>query len=69
MTPLEAACAAEGLALIYLAAPTSSGVPVNRIVAAGGLPERNKLLMQIYADVTNREYRIVRSALAGRAAA
>ncbi|MGI9060241.1 MAG: ribulokinase [Ktedonobacteraceae bacterium] len=28
------------------------GVPVREIVAAGGLPERNKLLMQIYADVT-----------------
>ena len=44
---------------------TQNGVPVNRIVAAGGLPERNKLLMQIYADVTNREFRVVRSALAG----
>ena len=44
---------------------TSSGVPVTRIVAAGGLPERNRLLMQIYADVTNREFRVVRSALAG----
>jgi len=28
------------------------GAPVREIVAAGGLPERNKLLMQIYADVT-----------------
>lgn len=28
------------------------GIPVREIVAAGGLPERNKLLMQIYADVT-----------------
>ena len=28
------------------------GVPVREIVAAGGLPERNTLLMQIYADVT-----------------
>jgi L-ribulokinase len=27
-------------------------VPVKEIVAAGGLPERNKVLMQIYADVT-----------------
>ena len=26
--------------------------PVNEIVACGGLPERNQLLMQIYADVT-----------------
>jgi L-ribulokinase len=44
---------------------TNSGVPVNRIVAAGGLPDRNKLLMQIYADVTNREFSVVKSALAG----
>ena len=38
-----------------------SGVPVRRLVAAGGLPERNRLLMQIYADVTRREIGIVRS--------
>ena len=31
---------------------------VNEIVVCGGLPERNKLLMQIYADVTGREIRI-----------
>jgi L-ribulokinase len=30
----------------------NSGVPVHEIVATGGLPDRNKLLMQIYADVT-----------------
>jgi L-ribulokinase len=35
-----------------------SGVAVNEIVACGGLPERNKLLMQIYADVTGREIKI-----------
>ena len=35
-----------------------NGVAVNEIVACGGLPERNKLLMQIYADVTGREIRI-----------
>ena len=28
------------------------GVPVREIIATGGLPDRNKLLMQIYADVT-----------------
>jgi L-ribulokinase len=38
-----------------------SGVPVRRLVAAGGLPERNRLLMQIYADVTQHEISIVRS--------
>lgn len=42
-----------------------NGVAVDRIVAAGGLPERNQLLMQIYADVTNREFRIIQSALGG----
>lgn len=39
-----------------------SGVPIKEIVAAGGLPERNKLLMQIYADVTGREFRVIGSA-------
>lgn len=33
----------------------AAGVAVNDIVACGGLPERNPLLMQIYADVTGRE--------------
>ena len=36
----------------------ANGVAVDEIVACGGLPERNKLLMQIYADVTGREIRI-----------
>jgi L-ribulokinase len=40
---------------------SAAGVPVRRLVAAGGLPERNRLLMQIYADVTNHEIGIVRS--------
>ena len=38
-----------------------SGVPVDRIVACGGLPDRNRLLMQIYADVTGREFSIAAS--------
>jgi L-ribulokinase len=33
----------------------SGGVAVDSVVACGGLPERNKLLMQIYADVLGRE--------------
>jgi L-ribulokinase len=37
------------------------GVPVERIVACGGLPERNRLLMQIYADVTGREFSVAAS--------
>ncbi|MCL7452891.1 MAG: ribulokinase [Anaerolineae bacterium] len=36
----------------------ANGVAVDEIVACGGLPERNKLLMQIYADVTGREIRV-----------
>jgi L-ribulokinase len=39
----------------------AAGVAVNEIVACGGLPERNRLLMQIYADVTGREFRIAAS--------
>jgi len=38
-----------------------NGVPVNELVAAGGLPEKNKMLMQIYADVTGREIKIAGS--------
>jgi L-ribulokinase len=36
----------------------SKGVPVKRLVACGGLPERNPLLMQIYADVTGLEIKL-----------
>ena len=39
----------------------SSGVAVDRIVACGGLPQRNKLLMQIYANVTGREFGVAAS--------
>ena len=35
-----------------------NGVPVNEIVATGGLPDRNRLLMQIYADVTGRKIKV-----------
>lgn len=40
-------------------------VAVNELVAAGGLPERNKLLMQIYADVTGREIKVIGTTQAG----
>ena len=36
----------------------TNGVPVHEIVATGGLPDRNKLLMQIYADVTGRPIKV-----------
>jgi L-ribulokinase len=38
----------------------SKGVHVKELVACGGLPEKNKLLMQIYADVTGREIRLAK---------
>ncbi|MBB6671770.1 ribulokinase [Cohnella nanjingensis] len=38
-----------------------SGVPVREVYACGGLPQRNPLLMQIYADVTNREIKVADS--------
>ncbi len=39
-----------------------NGVAVNELVTCGGLPEKNKLLMQIYADVTGVELKIAASA-------
>ncbi|MFD2044787.1 ribulokinase [Ornithinibacillus salinisoli] len=38
-----------------------NGVEVNELYACGGLPHKNKLLMQIYADVTNRPIKIADS--------
>jgi L-ribulokinase len=42
----------------------SHGMPIESLYACGGLAERNELLMQIYADVTRRPIRLVRSGLA-----
>ncbi|MGL4650597.1 MAG: ribulokinase, partial [Caldilineaceae bacterium] len=36
----------------------ANGVPVHEIVATGGLPDRNKLLMQIYSDVSGRPIKV-----------
>lgn len=47
---------------IIIDAFDKSGVAVNEIVACGGLPDKNEMLMQIYADVTNREFKIAESA-------
>lgn len=38
-----------------------NGVPVHELYACGGLPQKNKLLMQIYADVTNLEIKVAAS--------
>ena len=46
---------------VIIEAFEKNGVAVNEIVATGGLPEYNKLLMQIYADVTGREVKIAAS--------
>ena len=37
------------------------GVEVNELYACGGLPQKNRLLMQIYADVTNLPIKIAAS--------
>lgn len=38
-----------------------NGVEINELYACGGLPQKNRLLMQIYADVTNRTIKIADS--------
>jgi L-ribulokinase len=38
----------------------SQGVRVEHLVACGGLPEKNQLLMQIYADVTGRDIKLAK---------
>lgn len=39
-----------------------NGVRVDELVACGGLAARNKLLLQIYADVTGRAFKVAESA-------
>jgi L-ribulokinase len=50
---------------VIIEAFEDNSVPVNELVATGGLPERNRLLMQIYADVTGREIGVGASNQAG----
>lgn len=38
-----------------------AGISVDRIVLSGGIPRKNQLLVQIYADVCNREIQICQS--------
>jgi len=42
----------------------SQGIEVKELIAAGGLPEKNALLRQIYADVTGRSFKLAGSAQA-----
>ncbi len=50
---------------VIIEAFEENGVAVDEIVATGGLPGRNKLLMQIYADVTGREIMVADTDQAG----
>jgi L-ribulokinase len=43
---------------VIIEAFEKNGVRVDELVACGGLPEKNKMLMQIYADVTGRNIKI-----------
>ncbi len=43
---------------VIIEAFEKNGVNVNELVACGGLPEKNKMLMQIYADVTGRDFKV-----------
>lgn len=39
----------------------ANGVPVSEVVAAGGLPQKSPFIMQVYADVTGKPFRIPES--------
>ena len=39
----------------------NNGLPIEELYACGGMPHKDKLLMQIYADVTDREIKIASS--------
>lgn len=44
---------------------TQAGVPVQKLCAAGGIPMKDSLMMQIYADVCNREIAVAGSGQSG----
>ncbi|HET6872860.1 MAG TPA: ribulokinase [Sporolactobacillaceae bacterium] len=41
----------------------NKGIEIKEIYATGGIPHRNRLLMQIYADVTNKTIKLSRTTL------
>jgi L-ribulokinase len=43
---------------VIIEAFESQGVAVNEVVGCGGLPDRSRLLMQIYADITGRVFKV-----------
>ena len=49
---------------VIIEAFEAQGIAVRELVAAGGLPEKNALLRQIYADVTGRSFKLSGSAQA-----
>jgi L-ribulokinase len=53
--------AIEGMAMhtrIIVERMADCGLSVKRIINAGGIPQRNDLLNQVYADVLNREVHV-----------
>jgi L-ribulokinase len=49
---------------VIIEALEANGVPVNEVIAAGGLADKSPLIMQIYADVTGKPYRLTGSSQA-----
>lgn len=43
---------------VIIEAFEANGVPVEEVIAAGGLAEKSPLIMQIYADVTGRPFKL-----------
>jgi L-ribulokinase len=43
---------------VIMEALEANGVPVNEVIAAGGLADKSPLIMQIYADVTGRPFKL-----------
>jgi len=46
---------------VIVEALEQAGIPVNEVVACGGLPFQNRLLMQLTADITRRPVRVASS--------
>jgi L-ribulokinase len=49
---------------VIIEAFEAGGIRIDQVVACGGLPERNRLVMQVFADVTGREWRVAASSQA-----
>ena len=47
--------------LTVIRAFEKEGIPIHRLMACGGLPEKSSLVMQIFADVTNRTIELPKS--------